>query len=76
MNRESYKILINSIIEEYLRTPEKERSLTKLSSKYGVKRQTIAKYLKAKGFEVINYQNLCRIDETVFDKIDTEEKAY
>lgn len=76
MNRESYKELINRIIEEYLNTPELERSLTKLSSKYGVKRQTIAKYLKESGHEVINYQNLCNIDEHVFDNIDTEEKAY
>lgn len=64
------------IIDEYINTSEKERSLTKLGNKYGVKRQTISKWLKAKGFEVINYQNRCRIDETVFDNIDTEEKAY
>lgn len=74
--RERYLKLIDSIIIEYLNTPETERSLTKLSNKYGVKRQTIAKYLKARGHKVINYQNLCRIDETVFDIIDTEEKAY
>lgn len=76
MNKESYKSLIDSIIEEYLNTPENERSLTKLSSKYGVKRQTIAKYLKENGHCVINYQNLCKIDPHVFDIIDTEEKAY
>ena len=64
------------IIDEYINTPEKERSLTKLGNKYGVKRQTISKWLKDKGFEVINYQNRCRMDETVFDNIDTEEKAY
>lgn len=76
MNKESYKSLIDSIIEEYLNTPENERSLTKLSSKYGVKRQTIAKYLKENGHCVINYQNLCKINPYVFDTIDTEEKAY
>lgn len=76
MKRESYNELINRIIEEYLNTPELERSLTKLSSKYGVKRQTIAKYLRESGHDVINYQNLCNIDEHVFDNIDTEEKAY
>lgn len=64
------------IIDEYINTSEKERSLTKLGNKYGVKRQTISKWLKDKGFEVINYQNRCRMDETVFDNIDTEEKAY
>ncbi len=76
MDRESYLNLINVIIDEYINTPENERSLTKLSEKYGVKRQTISKYLKAQDIEVINYQNRCRINEHVFDVIDTEEKAY
>jgi hypothetical protein len=40
--RESNK-LKNIIINEYLNTPEKQRSLTQLQRKYGVKRQTIAK---------------------------------
>ena len=64
------------IIDEYLNTPEKERSLTKLGNKYGVRRQSISKWLKDLGYEVINYQNRCRMDETIFDNIDTEEKAY
>ncbi len=76
LDRESYLKMIDVIIKEYLDTPEKERSLTKLGRKYGVKRQTIAKYLKERNIDVINYQNRCRIDETVFDTIDTEEKAY
>lgn len=64
------------IINEYLNTPELERSLTKLGKKWGVKRQTISKWLCDAGIEVINYQNRSRIDESVFDIIDTEEKAY
>lgn len=76
VDRESYLKMMEIIIQEYLDTPEKERSLTKLGRKYGVKRQTIAKYLKERNIDVINYQNRCRIDETVFDVIDTEEKAY
>ena len=64
------------IINEYLNTPELERSLTKLGKKYNVSRQLIAKWLREEGYEVINYQNRLRCDETVFDKIDTEEKAY
>lgn len=40
--RESDK-LKNIIIKEYLDTPEKQRSLTQLQRKYGVRRQTIAK---------------------------------
>jgi hypothetical protein len=68
--------LMNIIIEEYFSTPESERSLTQLHKKYGIKRQTIAKHLKQRGFEVINYQNRLRCNEHIFDCIDTEEKAY
>lgn len=64
------------IINEYLNTPELERSLTKLGKKHNVSRQLIAKWLREEGHEIINYQNRLRCDETVFDKIDTEEKAY
>ena len=74
--KERYNELINTIIKEYLDTPEKQRSLTQLQKKYGVKRQTIAKKLKDLGHEVVNQQNRLRVDEHVFDVIDTEEKAY
>ena len=68
--------LINLAIKEYLGTPEEERSLTKVGEKYGVRRQTISKYLKDMGIEVVNYQNRARLDETVFDSMDTEEQFY
>lgn len=68
--------LINLAIKEYLETPEEDRSLTKVSEKYGVRRQTISKYLKDMGIEVVNYQNRARLDETVFDSMDTEEQFY
>lgn len=67
---------MSNIIKEYLNTSEEQRSLTKLGKKYGVKRQTIAKYLKDLNIEVINYQNIPRLNQNVFDCIDTEEKAY
>ena len=75
-NKIEQKKLINLAIQEYLNMPEEERSLTKVGQKYGVRRQTIAKVLKDRGYEVINYQNRVRCDETVFDVINTEEKAY
>ena len=74
--RERKQHIINIAIEEYLNTPEEERSLTKLGEKYGIKRQTLSKHLKDRGYEVINYQNRLRCDETVFDKINNEEAAY
>lgn len=76
MERENRKNIIKLAAEEYLNTPECERSLTKLGDKYGIKRQSLSKYLYSIGHEVINYQNRLRCDETVFDSIDTEEKAY
>ena len=76
LDRERYIENINKIIKEYLNTPEEERSLTQLGHKYGIKRQTIAKYLRSYGHEVTNYRNKPRINEHIFDVIDTEEKAY
>lgn len=76
MKREQNIELINTIIQEYLNTPEEQRSLTKLGEAYGVRRQSISKWLKSRGIEVINYQNRSRLNEHIFDSIDTEEKAY
>lgn len=76
MKREQNIELINTIIQEYLNTPEEQRSLTKLGEAYGVRRQSISKWLKNRGIEVINYQNRSRLNEHIFDSIDTEEKAY
>lgn len=76
MNKEQKQNLINLAIDEYLNTQEELRSLTKLGEKYGIKRQTISKHLKQLGYTVINYQNRSRLNEHVFDIIDTEEKAY
>lgn len=75
-SKEQRQSIINLAIYEYLNTPENERSLTKLGEKYGIKRQTISKYLKQQGIEVINYQNRSRLNEHVFDSMDSEEKFY
>ena len=74
--KEQKKQIINLAIEEYLNTPSNLRSLTKLGEKYGIKRQTISKYLKQRGFDVINYQNRVRIDDKAFDNMHTEEQYY
>lgn len=74
--KEQKQGLINLAIQEYLATQEEFRSLTKLGEKYGIKRQTLSKYLKDRGIEVINYQNRSRLNEFVFDNLDSEEKFY
>ena len=51
-------------------------SLTKMAEREGISRQTLAKYFKQLGVEIVNKQNRLKFDNTVFDSIDTEEKAY
>lgn len=65
MTKEEKRLIIEQAANEYLVTPENERSLTKLGAKYKIDRRTISKYLKDNGYEIINAQNRCRIDETV-----------
>lgn len=75
-NNNIEKQTLKLAMEEYINSSEENKSLTKISNKYGIKRQTLSKHLKNAGYEIINYQNLARLDETLFDNIDTEEKAY
>lgn len=63
-------------LEEYLHTPETERSLTKLGDKYGIRRQTLSEKFKSWGYEIINQQNRCRLNENCFDNMTTEEQFY
>lgn len=51
-------------------------SLTKLSKEYKIDRRTLSSHLKQMGITIVNRQNRCKFNETVFDNIDTEEKAY
>lgn len=63
-------------LEEYLNTPEEARSLTKLGSKYNIKRQTLSERFKKWGYEIVNQQNKCRLNEHCFDNMNTEEQFY
>lgn len=51
-------------------------SLTQIAKKYKVDHHAIGRILKKRNIEVINRQNLPRMDETVFEKINNEKKAY
>lgn len=61
------------LADEFLNT---EISLTKMADREKTTRQTLSKKFKELGIEIINKQNATKFDETVFDVIDTEEKAY
>lgn len=67
---------LKAAVEEYIDNYDNEPSLTKLAEKYKMSRGTISNRLKQLGYKVINHQNKLLFDETVFDCIDTEEKAY
>lgn len=51
-------------------------SLSQIAPMFKTERHTLSEYLKKAGYKVINRQNETKFDETVFDTIDTEEKAY
>lgn len=65
---------LKSAIDEYLSS--EKPSLTKLSKKYSIGRDTLSKSVKELGCNVENYQNKSEFNEYIFDEIDTEEKAY
>lgn len=51
-------------------------SLTKLAKREKTTVETLSKYFKLMGVEVINKQNRPKFNIHIFDEIDTEEKAY
>lgn len=55
---------------------ENKYSLTKIGEILNIDRHVISKYLKSINVEVINRQNITKFNQHIFDKIDTEEKAY
>ena len=74
--KEEIDEICKKALEEYLNTPEEERSLTKLGSKYNIKRQTLSERFKKWGYEIINQQNKCRLNENCFYSMNTEEQFY
>lgn len=60
-------------IEEY---KQGKLSLAKVAGKYQIDRTHLSNLLKKEGITIVNKQNIPRINESVFDSIDTEESAY
>ena len=63
---------INQLVEYY----NEGLSLTKISTILGIDRHRLSNVLKEQGIDVVNKQNETKFDSTIFDVIDTEEKAY
>lgn len=68
--------IINAAVQEYINAPKFKKSIAKISNKYGINKKTLAKYLKEQNVEVISVRCAKQINEFVFNKIDSEEKAY
>lgn len=69
---------IDNIIGETIKKHyiDDKLSIEKISKLTNICTHSISKYLKSIGISVINYQNRTKFDETIFDTIDSEEKAY
>lgn len=55
---------------------KKGATLSEIAKKYKVSVSVVSIRFKKLNIKVVNYQNRLRFDNTVFNKIDTEEKAY
>lgn len=64
------------IVQEYINTPDYLKNVTKLGEKFGLRARATSEILKKAGIEIYNTAHHTTINETIFDTIDTEEKAY
>ena len=62
--------------EEIIEKNKQGVSLTKLGEEYGYSRNSITTIVRNAGIEIVNNQNIARVNENIFEEIDTEEKAY
>ena len=46
------RIIINQAVEEYIATPKLDKSVARISDKYGINRKTLVKYLKDRGITI------------------------
>jgi len=67
---------INIDLEELIARYNSGESLAQIAKSCNNTCAALSRVLKRANIAVINRQNLCRFNEHVFDKIDTEEKAY
>lgn len=77
MNRnqysKEYQELYDIAKKRYL---SEDISLTKLAKELGIDRGCLSNNFKKDGISIINKQNQTKFNDTVFETIDTEEKAY
>lgn len=71
-NKSSITNFETDIIEPW----KQGESLNSLSKRFNTTKSFLSKQLKSLGYQVNNTQTQINFDDTVFDSIDTEEKAY
>lgn len=73
MRAEAYLCKYNQAKQRYL---QGDISVTQVANLFHLDRGVLAKNFKQDGIQVVNKQNLPRMNENFFDQIDNEEKAY
>lgn len=68
--------IIDMAVQEYIDTPELDKSASSISNKYGINRKTLLKYLKDRGVDIIKTGSAVHFNYNAFSKIDSEESAY
>lgn len=68
--------IIDMAVQEYIDTPELDKSASSISVKYGINRKTLIKYLKERGVNIIKTGSSIHFNYNVFNKINSEESAY
>lgn len=68
--------IIDMAVQEYINTPELDKSASAISIKYGINRKTLLKYLKDKGINISKTGSSVHFNYNAFNKIDNEESAY
>lgn len=64
------------VIDEAIKLLDEGKSLGEVSKITGYNRNTLSIRVRERGYKIINHQNEAKFNESVFDIIDTEEKAY
>ena len=68
--------IINAAVEEYITTSEFDKSIVAIAKKYGINKKTLTKYLKDRNIPIKANHGAKYLNYTIFDNIDSEEKAY
>lgn len=68
--------IIDMAVQEYIDTPELDKSASSISTKYGINRKTLLKYLKDRGINIIKTGSAVHFNYNAFNKIDSEKSAY